>query len=234
MSGTRRVAAVTGASRGLGAAFARMLAEEGYALALGARDAGAVARLASELGGDHLGLALDVTDAASVAAFARAALDRFGRLDLLINNAGIGIFKRLEELAPEELARTFAVNVAGVWAATAAFLPALQASRGTVVMVSSDVSTRTFPTGGAYTASKFALRALARTLQQENPELAVLELRPGAVDTSFAGSTPGAPGKEWFLRPETVAEALRAALRLPPEARMEELVVRSRGQTPEF
>jgi 3-oxoacyl-[acyl-carrier protein] reductase len=234
MSETPRVAAVTGASRGLGAAFARMLSQEGYALALGARDAGAVARLAAELAGDPLGLALDVTEAASVAAFARAALDRFGRLDLLVNNAGIGIFKRLEEISSEEFARLFAVNVAGAWAATAAFLPALQASRSTVVMVSSDVSTRTFPTGGAYTASKFALRALARTFQQENPEIAVLELRPGAVDTSFAGSTPGAPGKEWFLRPETVAEALRAVLRLPPEARTEELVVRSRGQQPEY
>jgi 3-oxoacyl-[acyl-carrier protein] reductase len=85
-------------------------------------------------------------------------------------------------------------------------------------MVSSDVSTRTFPNGGPYTAYKFALRALTRTLQQENPELRVLELRPGAVDTFFAGSTQGAPGKELLLRPETVAETLRFALRLPPEA----------------
>jgi hypothetical protein len=61
-----------------------------------------------------------------------------------------------------------------------------------------------------------------------------LELRPGAVDTSFAGSTPGAPGKEWFLRPEAVAETLRLALRLPPEARVEELVVRSASQPPEY
>ncbi len=91
-----------------------------------------------------------------------------------------------------------------------------------------------FPTGGTYTASKFALRALTRTVQQENPDLRVLEIRPGATDTSFAGSTPGAPGKEWFLRPETVAETLRFALRLPQEARLEEIVLRSSGQTPEF
>src|SRR4029079_18885696 len=89
----------------------------------------------------------------------------------------------------------------------------------TVVMVSSDASTRIFPTGGPYAASKFAVRALARALQQENPALRAVELRPRAVDTSFAGSTPGAPGKEWFLRPETVAETLRLALRLAPGAR---------------
>jgi len=229
-----KVAVVTGASRGLGSVFARTLAEEGYAVALGARDAGAVERLAGELPGPAFAHPLDVGDPGSVAAFRDAVLSRFGRLDVLVNNAGIGIFKRLEEFSFEEVERTFRVNVLGAWAATTAFLPQLRESRGMVLMISSDVSTRTFPTGGPYTASKFALRALTRTLQQENPELRVLELRPGAVDTHFAGSTPGAPGKEWFLRPETVAEAVRFALRLPPGARLEELVLRSGSQPPEY
>ena len=230
----RKVAAVTGASRGLGAVFARVLAEEGWAVALGARDADAIDGLAASLPGPAFAHRLDVVEPASVAAFRDAVLGRFGRLDALVNNAGIGIFKRLEDFSPEEVNRTFRVNVQGVWSVTMAFLPQLKAARGLVFMISSDVSTRTFPTGGPYTASKFALRALARTLQQENPELRVMELRPGATDTSFAGSTPGAPGKDWFLRPETVAEAVRFALRLPPEARVEELVIRSSSQTPEY
>jgi 3-oxoacyl-[acyl-carrier protein] reductase len=228
-----KVAAVTGASRGLGAVFARVLAEEGYAVALGGRDREAIERLSAGLP-SSLAHPLDVGDAASVAAFRDAVLSRFGRLDVLVNNAGIGIFKRLEEFSPGEVEAIFRVNVQGVWAATTAFLPQLKAARGWVMMISSDVSTRTFPTGGPYAASKFALRALARTLQQENPELRVLELRPGAVDTHFAGSTPGAPGKEWFLQPAAVAEALRFALRLPPESRLEEIVLRSSAQTPEF
>jgi 3-oxoacyl-[acyl-carrier protein] reductase len=239
MSGQQRavgekVAVVTGASRGLGVAFARVLAEEGYRLALGARDGGAVERLAAELGGASVGLGLDVAHRGSVDAFRDAVLARFGRVDVLVNNAGIGLFRRLEEISDGDFEQLFRVNVQGVWAVTAAFLPQLKERHGLVAMISSDVSTRTFPTGGPYTATKFALRALARTLQQENPELRVLELRPGATDTSFAGSTPGAPGKEWFLRPEAVAETLRLALRLPPEARLEELVVRSSSQTPEF
>ncbi len=229
-----KVAVVTGASRGLGAVFARVLAEEGYTVALGARDAAAVERLAGELPGPAFAHPLDVSDTGSVAAFRDAVLHRFGRLDVLVNNAGIGIFKRMEEFSLEEMERTFRVNVLGVWAATTAFLPQLREARGLVLMISSDVSTRTFPTGGPYTASKFALRAFARTLQQENPELRVLELRPGAVDTWFAGSTQGAAGKEWFLRPETVAEAVRFALRLPPEARLEEVVLRSSSQPPEY
>jgi NADP-dependent 3-hydroxy acid dehydrogenase YdfG len=229
-----KVAAVTGASRGLGTVFARVLAEEGYAVALGARDLGAIEGLAASLPRPALAHPLDVGDPGSVAAFRDAVLARFGRLDALINNAGIGIFKRLEDFSPEEIEQTFRVNVQGVWAVTTAFLPQLKASRGQVFMISSDVSTRTFPTGGPYTASKFALRALSRTLQQENPELRVMELRPGATDTFFAGSTPGAPGKEWFLRPQTVAETVRFALRLPPEARLEEIVVRSSSQPPEY
>jgi 3-oxoacyl-[acyl-carrier protein] reductase len=233
----RKVAVVTGASRGLGAVFARVLAEEGYAVALGARDAGAIDRLAASLPGPAFAQHLDVADPGSVAAFRDAVLGHFGgvgRVDALVNNAGIGIFKRLEDFSPEEVDRTFRVNVLGVWSVTTAFLPQLKAARGLVFMISSDVSTRTFPTGGPYTASKFALRALARTLQQENPELRVMELRPGATDTSFAGSTPGAPGKEWFLRPETVAETVRFALRVPPEARVEEVVIRSSSQPPEY
>ncbi|HYU32404.1 MAG TPA: SDR family oxidoreductase [Thermoanaerobaculia bacterium] len=229
-----RVAVVTGASRGLGATFARIFAEEGFSVVLGARDLGAIEKLAAELPGGAFAHPLDVGDPASADAFRRAVLDRFGRLDALVNNAGLGIFKRLEEQTWEDWDRTFRVNVFGAWAMTTAFLPQLKESRGLVLMVSSDVSTRTFPTGGSYTASKFALRALTRTVQQENPELRVLELRPGAVDTWFAGSTPGAPGKDWFLQPQVVGEAVRFALRLPPGARMEEIVLRSAGQPPEF
>lgn len=228
-----RTAVITGASRGLGATFARVFAEEGFTVILGARDTASIERLASELP-SAFAHSLDVTDPASVDAFRRAVLERFGRIDALVNNAGIGVFKRLEQTSREEMEQTFRVNVFGAWAVTTAFLPQLKECRGLVLMVSSDVSTRTFPTGGSYTASKFALRALSRTLQQENPELRVLELRPGAVDTHFAGSTPGAPGKEWFLQPEVVGEAVRFALRLPADARVEEVVLRSAGQTPEY
>lgn len=229
-----RIAVVTGASRGLGLAFSRVLAEEGFSLALGARDAAALERIAGELPGSHLAHPLDVENRASVEAFRDAVIGRFGRVDLLVNNAGIGIFKRLDELSEEEFDRQFRVNVRGTWLATKAFLPALEAAGGMVAMISSDVSTRTFPNGGAYTATKFALRALARTLQQEHPNLRVLELRPGATDTFFAGSTAGAEGKEWFLRPESVAEILRLAVRLPAEVRLEEVVLRSRSQPPEY
>ncbi len=113
-------------------------------------------------------------------------------------------------------------------------MPVAKQFKAMVVMVSSDVSTRTFPNGGAYTASKFALRAITRTFQQENPELRFLELRPGAIDSYFAGSKQGDADKHGFLQTTTVAESLRAVLRLPAEARVEEVVLRSRDQAIEY
>lgn len=113
------------------------------------------------------------------------------------------------------------------------FLPALKASVGLVVMVSSDMSTRTFIKGEPYTATKFAMGALTRTLQQENPELRVMELRPSATDTYFAGAIPGTVVKEGSLPVESVAEALRFAVQLPATVRLEEIVVRRTTQKPD-
>lgn len=230
----RKVAVVTGASRGIGAQLAQVLAEEGYALALGARDFEALRSMANELPSEVLPCFLDVTDGHSVQKFQEECFRNFGRVDLLINNAGIGIFQRLDEISTQDFRKLFAVNVQGAFSVTRAFLPSLNDSEGTVIMMSSDVSTRVFERGGAYCATKFALRALARTLQIENPSLRVMELRPGATDTWFAGSVPGAPGKEWFLKAQELAELVRALLRLPASVRVEELVVRSKGQPPEY
>lgn len=233
MSQDMPVAVVTGASRGLGAAFAQVLAAEGYALALGARNQSDLQQVAHNLPGKVCSYFLDVSNSASVETFHTDVMQQFGRVDVLINNAGIGLFKRLDEFDVEEFEQLFAVNVKGVWLVTKAFLPAIKASAGLVVMVSSDVSTRTFATGGPYTATKFALRAMMRTWQQENPELRFFELRPGATDTNFAGTPQGTRG-EGHLQVESVAEALRLAVRLPPTVRLEELVMRSTGQKPEY
>lgn len=228
------VAVITGASRGLGVAFARALASMGYELVLGARDVGATRRLAEEVPTLAVPLPLDVCDEASVERFAAAARAFRGRIDVVVCNAGIGAFRPLGALDTPTFDALFATNVRGAWLTTRAFLPDLEATRGAVVMVSSDVSTRVFPNGGAYCATKHALRALTRTFQLEHPALRFLELRPGATDTSFAGSSPGAPGKEWFLRPEDVARCLGAALALPADVRVEELVVRATGQEPTY
>lgn len=234
MEAKEKVAVVTGASRGLGAHLAQVLSEEGYALALGARDLASLKSLAEELPGPVFPLALDLADTGSVLNFHAAVQETLGPIEVLVNNAGIGIFKRLEEFSDHEFRKIFAVNVQGAWQMTTAFLNDIKESQGMVVNVSSDVSTRVFPHGGPYCATKFALRALSRTLQMENPDIRVLELRPGAIDTYFANSVPGAEGKDSFLKPKDVAETLRYALALPKHIRLEELVVRSSQQEPEY
>lgn len=228
------IAVVTGASRGLGRAIARLLAQEGYDLALGARSRPELDALADELSTDVLTLDLDVTLAASVAAFREQVVDRFGAVDVLVANAGIGAFGPVASFDPDVFDQLFAVNVRGVFLTLQEFTPALRAAgAGLAVVVTSDVSTRVFADGGPYCATKFAARALARAYQQEQPELRVLELRPGAIDTAFGATTEGDAGPG-HLTAAQAAEPLRGVLQLPSDVRLEELVVRSVEQSPDY
>ncbi|MBP1912825.1 SDR family oxidoreductase [Thermococcus stetteri] len=229
-----KVAVVTGASRGIGRTIAEMLAEEGYSLALGARNVEELEKLTEGLETEVFYHYLDVSRPESVDDFASRVLWRFGGVDLVVANAGVGYFGRLEEIRDEDFERMLQVNTLGLWRTVKAFLPSLRERRGAVVAVTSDVSARVFPGGGAYVATKWAARALVRTFQMENPEVRFLELRPGAVDTYFAGSGPGKPKEHGFLKPEDVAEALRCLLKLPPDVRVEELMLRSIYQRPEY
>lgn len=234
-----RTAVVTGASRGLGAAFARVLAEEGVALALGARDVGQVEGVGAELAEAYdvptLGHRLDVTDESSLAAFRTATLERFGRVDVVVANAGLGRFASIVEVDPADVQAMFAVNVTGLLLTLKTFAADLEAAptRGVAVAVTSDVSARVFPGGAAYVASKHAARAIARTFQQEHPALRVCELRPGSTATAFGGGSPDGD-RDGTLDVTQVAEVLRVALRAPDDVRVEELVVRSSSQPPDL
>ena len=197
-----KVAVVTGASRGIGEAIARALAEDGYALALGARSVERLKELAEELGGEVFYHYLDVSRPESVEEFAEKVLERFGKGDVVGANAGLGHFGRLEELKEEQFHEMIEVNLLGMWRTIKAFLKSLKETNGVVVAVTSDVSARLIPYGGGYTATKWAARALVRTFQIENPDVRFFELRPGAVDTYFGGSKPGKPREKGYLKPE--------------------------------
>jgi 3-oxoacyl-[acyl-carrier protein] reductase len=234
-----RTAVVTGASRGLGAAFARVLAEEGCSLALGARDVDAVRAVADDLATEH-GVEvtaghLDVTDEDSLARFRAEVVERHGRVDIVIANAGIGSFAPIVATDAGDVRATFEVNVTGLLLTLKTFAADLLAApaRGMVVAVTSDVSARVFPGGAAYVASKHAARAIARTFQQEHPELRICELRPGATATHFAGGSPDRD-LHGHLTVDEVAETLRTAISLPDHVRVEELVVRSATQAPDL
>jgi len=170
VSATARRALVTGASSGIGAATARMLASEGYRVALLARRAERLGEVVRELPrpSDHLTLPCDVTDAAQLAAAIGRVGEVFGALDLLVNNAGIGYRARVEDLEPETLERLFATNVSAVLLGCKAALPWLKrGERPVVVNVASVVGRRGYPTQAAYAASKAAVCSIGESLRLE-------------------------------------------------------------------
>jgi 3-oxoacyl-[acyl-carrier protein] reductase len=235
-----RTAVVTGASRGLGVAFARVLAEEGCRLALGARAVDDVTQVADRLADEHdvevLAHPLDVTDGGSLAAFRAATVERFGQVDVVVANAGIGHFAPVVDARLADVRAMFEVNVTGLLATLQTFAGDLAAAptRGLVVAVTSDVSGRVFPGGAGYVASKHAARAVVRTFQQEHPGLRVCELRPGATTTAFGDRDPDREVAVGHLSAGEVAETLRVAITAPDHVRVEELVVRSTGQSPDY
>jgi len=236
MSTDRRVAVVTGASSGIGAATARALAGEGFELVLGARRLDRLRALGDELG--ERWSELDVTEPESVTAF----VDRLDRVDVLVNNAGNAFgLETIEEAVDAKWRAMFELNVMGVLRMTRALLPRLVASgNGLVVNVGSTAGFETYPGGAGYTASKHALRALTRTLRLEllGRPVRVTEVAPGMVETEFsrvrfdgdderasrvyAGLTP--------LAAEDVAAVVAFVATRPPHVDIDEIVVRPRDQ----
>lgn len=185
---------ITGASAGIGFEVARAYAERGAALVLNARDADKLVEardtlLASDPArAERIELvAGDITDESVQSALIERAQARFGRLDVLVNNAGRGYYARFADIAAPELRALFELNVVAPLALTQRALPALAESRGTVVMVSSVAGIAAAPAMGAYAASKFALEALSGSLRAElaAQHVAVVVVRPGPVATGF-------------------------------------------------
>jgi NADP-dependent 3-hydroxy acid dehydrogenase YdfG len=232
----KRVAVVTGASSGIGAATAVRLAKEGFELVLGARRKEKLKEVAAECGGRAL--SLDVTDDDSVMQFA-AAIDR---ADVLVNNAGLA--SGLETVAEIDLNRVrnmWETNVAGMLRVTQAFLDKLEASgAGHIVNLGSIAGFEVYPGGAGYTASKHAVRAISRTLRIEllGKPIRVTEVAPGLVETEFSlvrfdGDREKAAQPYEGLTPltgEDIADCIAWAVTRPPHVNIDEIVVRPLAQ----
>lgn len=228
-----RTALITGASRGIGRATAEALAADHH-LILGGRDETALAELAAGFPSAEP-FAVDVTDTAALEA-AIADLDLAGGLDALVHSAGVLVNGSVEELSAVDWHRNFAVNVTAVSELTRLLLPALRTANGTVVAINSGSGYSAKPDRGAYSASKFALRAWTDALRQEEAPhgIRVSSVHPGRTDTDMQhelrAAERGEYERETYMRPETVAQAVAFAVRAPADATVATLDIRPRSR----
>lgn len=183
---------VTGSSRGFGRRFVEAALQRGDKVAATARQAESLADLVVAHGDRVLPLPLDVTDRGAVFAAVQRAHAHFGRIDVVVNNAGYGLFGMVEEIQDVEIRAQFETNVFGALWVTQAALPFLRAQgSGHVIMLSSVLGIAAFPTTGAYTASKAALEGFSESLAQEVAPFGVKVtiVEPSGFDTGFASST---------------------------------------------
>ena len=235
-----RTAIVTGASSGIGEATARALAKEGCNVVLAARRNDRLNALAAELGEGALAAPTDVSDSAACAALVARTLERFGALDILINNAGVGLYGSIAEGDPEDWRKMFDVNVLGLLYTTrAAVRQMLLQGTGDILFISS-LAGRRVPRadGTVYAATKHAVNAIAEGLRMDVHEkgIRVINVEPGLVRTEFPESSyPSA--QEYYaqreytpLEAEDVARAVLYALDQPPRVSVNEILVRPTEQ----
>ena len=223
-----KVVLLTGAGRGIGKAIALSLAKEGAKLALAARSQKELEHVAAEcrnLKTDTAVFPTDMRDEKQVRAMVEATVKQFGKLDILINNAGLGHFKPVAELTTAQWDEMFEVNLRGVFIATNAALPHLRSAKESfVVNLASLAGKNTFVGGGGYAATKWGLRAFSQCLMLEERKygVRVLSVCPGSVDTGF--SLHG--GKKDIIQPEDVAETILLALKMPQRTMVSEIDIR--------
>ncbi|MEO5634010.1 SDR family oxidoreductase [Gaiella sp.] len=229
MSDSSPVILITGASTGIGAATARMLAGEGWRLVLAARSIDKLDELASELGGsDHaVAVECDVTEWADQQAAVTVALEHFGRLDAAWANAGFGAERSFLGDSVEHWRAMILTNVYGAALTIRATLPGLKETKGHLLLTGSIAGRRAIP-GSLYSSTKHAVHAMAESLRQEldGTGVRVTIIAPGIVDTPFFENVPlDAP-----LEPDDVARAVLFALSQPPHVDVNEILVRPTAQ----
>jgi NADP-dependent 3-hydroxy acid dehydrogenase YdfG len=235
-----RIAVVTGASSGIGAATARQLARAGFHVVAGARRSDRLEPLAEEVGATTL--ALDVTDPASVDAFAAAVADRHGHADLLVNNAGAALgLDPVADGRDQDWQTMLDTNVVGLLRVTRGFLPLLRAApHAHIVNLGSIAGFEVYPGGAGYAASKHAVRAITKTLRLElNGEpIRITEIAPGMVETEFSltrfhGDQSRADQVYAGVQPLTaddIADCVVWAVTRPPHVDIDLMVVRPVAQ----
>jgi NADP-dependent 3-hydroxy acid dehydrogenase YdfG len=236
--GMDKVVLITGASSGIGWATAKLLAAAGHRVVLGARRIERLEKLAAEIradGGEVDFRALDVTDAADVQSFVESAREKYGRVDVIVNNAGVMPLSKLEALKVDEWNRMIDVNVRGVLHGIAAGLPLMkQQGGGQFVNIASIGAYAVSPTAVVYCATKYAVWAISEGLRQEaGGDIRVSVISPGVTESELAESISDPGGREEMrtyraisIPASAIAAAIAFAIDQPSEVDVNEIVVR--------
>lgn len=238
MTGIRdKVVLITGASSGIGAALAIELAAAGARVVIGARRKDRLDALTAEIeasGGTVRSRTVDVTNRSNVEAFVAMAMTEFGRIDVLVNNAGVMPLSPMASLKVDEWDRMIDVNIKGVLYGIAAVLPIMNRQQsGQIVNVSSIGGLAVSPTAAVYCATKYAVRAISDGLRQENTRLRVTCVYPGVVESELADTITDPATAEAMvayrsiaLKPEAIARAILHVIAQPEDVDTSEIVVR--------
>src|SRR6266403_2274949 len=241
-----QVVVITGASSGIGESTAKLLARQGAKVVLGARRKNRIDAVVEEIsaaGGKAIGFAVDVTKRAEVEAFIKGAVDNFGRVDVIVNDAGIMLIAPIQALKVEEWERQIDVNIKGILYAVAAALPQMQKQKsGHIINLASVFGIKVFAPGGTvYCATKSAVRALTEGLRMElhSKNIRCTMISPGAVATELPeASSDEATRKnlrEFYksvvaIPAESVAKAIAYAIEQPADVEIDEIVIRPTAQ----
>ena len=238
MSDISKVVLITGASSGIGAATAERLSRDGHRVFIGARRTDRLEELAGRItaaGGQAAFQALDVTDAADMQRFVDAAHRRYGRVDVVVNNAGVMPLSPLAARKTDEWDRMIDVNIRGVLHGISAVLPVMQAQgSGHIVNVASVGAYEVVPTSAVYSATKFAVRAITEGLRQESTgDIRATLISPGVTESELAESISDATAREAMhayravaLPASAIANAIAYAVAQPADVDVNEIIVR--------
>lgn len=226
-----KIILITGGSKGIGFGIAEVLLREGAKVAITSRTQAAADAAAAELkkgvGGEVLALSSDVRDASSQQSAVNEVLKKFGRLDALVANAGLGYFGSIETLTTDQWNETIDTNLTGVFHSVKACLPALKETRGYIITIASLAGTNFFAGGSAYNASKFGLVGFSQAIMMDlrNHGIKVSTIMPGSVATEFNGHEPN-PNDAWKIQPEDIGQIVADLLKMNPRTLPSKIEVR--------
>ncbi|MFA6234188.1 MAG: SDR family oxidoreductase [Bacteroidota bacterium] len=223
---------ITGGGTGIGKAIAAAFVFEGAQVILSGRGAKRIGEVATELGKSARAIACDVSDNNEVAAVTARITELCGPIDILINNAGVTVFKPFLSTSVEEFDELTSVNLRGPFLTSQAVLPSMiERGGGTIVMINSMAARQVFPNSSVYAATKGGLKWMADCLRLEVRQsgVRVINVHPGATNTPIWPDVVRDKHSERMMRPEDVAATILSACKAPPSVMIEEIVLQPIG-----